>query len=184
MAPRRRNRRRKNNPLSDAYVFRGLVSPGSSVVFTKDNVPADWSSRGFSIKSASVECSAYDSATANKLVIQPGYLQWRLLDPTVFHSASGTDPTDLDLTVSNPMLFGPNPRRRRLPVSKNWYPPTYTGKFFAIDCLCPQNGWEGGLAYLLYVNVVLGKEPRSETCRMFINATDGWEGYNNPLYPS
>lgn len=156
----------------DNYTFRGLLSPATSAIFTRSDLPSDWSSRGFRILSASVEASAYDAATANKLVIQPTYLQWRIIDPNVLHSSSGTDPTDLTLTVSEPMLFGPNPRRRRLPVTANWYPPTYTGKVYALDCLCPQDGWEGGIAYLLKVSVALGREPRAEKCRVN-NGTPG-----------
>lgn len=174
MPPRRRNLKRgtSNTQSRDTYAFRGLITPASSAVFTKANVPSDWSSRGFKIISASVECVAYDSATANKLVVQPGFLQWRLLDPNLVHSASGVDSDDVELAVSNPMLFGPNPRRRRLPVSTNWYPPSYTGHMFVLDCLCPQDGWEGGLAYILYISVILGREPRSEKCKQFFNATD------------
>lgn len=174
MAPRRKVRRTRRTQSSDYYVFRGLLSPSSTATFTRTFVPKDWVSRGFSLTSASIECSAYDSATANKLTVQPGFLQWRLIDPNVLHSPSGPDTEEMELCVSNPLMFGTQPRRKRLPVAKNWYPPNYNGNYFALDCLCPQDGWEGGIVYLLTIKVILGREPRSEKCREFITTSDGF----------
>lgn len=160
-------RRSRSTRSTDNYSFRGLVSPASSAVFTRANVPSTWYDRGFKIKRVTLEAAAYDAATANKLVVQPAYAQFRLLAPSIQHGATGSSASDFVLSSSKPLLYGPNPSSKKIPLSSNWYPPGYLGNMFSLDCLCPQDGWEGGIAYVLQVVVELGREPRSENCKFY-----------------
>jgi len=156
----------KKNKKTETFTVKGLIPPASTVQLKLSDLKKNWYSCGVILHSVHLEGCAYDSATANKATAQPTFVQVRILDPNVL--VGGNDGEENTLFTSKIMLFGPNPKSHQFRFSSVMYPAVFIKGLVAIDVLCPQDGWEGGLAYLATLTCTVGNLPREEKCAGFV----------------
>lgn len=170
--PRRRRVQRRRNKRSahfDQYISRSILTPASTLTCTIDNLPKTWGDRGFTLLGIKIHAIAYDSATVNKLSIQPTQLQLRIMDPNTVVDVFGKPSAEQKvLWSSTPSMFSINGGTRHFRFPKVRIPLAFAGSIFAVDCLCPQEGWEGGAVLCITISANLGNIIRGEACKQLV----------------
>lgn len=160
MGRRRRGRRssvraRESNALRVESQHLSLISPNTSCIIGWSSLPPIATAASFKLTKLIVTAVSRDSATANSYVDGPGFFQIRQLAPD----------GKITLRSSTVLMAGNIPKVVKFITDKVEYPGAWRGDaLFAIDCLCPKQGYERGLGLTVKATYTVNHTPVSEAC--------------------
>lgn len=167
MAPRRsrRSRRRGSSRRASAPILRDeityltVITPNQTSSVTLSMLPDAVRESTFRLSSFRVSAGSLDVATANKYTDGPAFFQMRQL------AVDGVS----TIKVSPVFAAGPQPRTFHLQTDKLEYPGPWKGAHLvAVDCLCPNKGYERGVGMSVTLQFTRNHVPTSEACPTLI----------------